>query len=145
MIDLEIYRNNIFKRSETFKEDYEDFKKNTGHYVINGFLVVLLGKENPLSKKIMKVENFVLSKAEKKLLSELLEKQISVQIKDFRNGDPKEDPCLKVVYKGKQYFANAKGITYQKERDIVSAMRLYNYFYDPDNKDVVEIRYHHSV
>jgi hypothetical protein len=145
MISLRIYRNNVLKRSETFKEDYEDFKKNTGHYVTNGFLVVLLGKENPLSKKIMKTENFVLSKVEKKLLTELLEKHILPQIKDFRSGDPLEDPCHKVVYKGKQYFANAKGVTYKKERDILRAMSLYNCFYDPEDKDIVEIKYHHSV
>ena len=142
---FDIYRNDKARLLTGFSIDYESFENKTGVYPTNGLLVVLLGKENSLSKKIMKAENFVLSKDEKKTLSELLEKHIASQIKDFRNGDPKEDPCHKVVFKGKQYFANAKGVTYQNERDIVRAMSLYNYFYDPEDKDVVEIRYHHSI
>ena len=137
---LEIYRNNVLKFSETFKEDYESFQQKTGHYVVNGFLVILLNKENALSKKIMKVENFTLNKEEKKLPCEILEKHIAPQVKEFRNA--KEDDIFnKVVYKNQIYLANVKNPEFRNEKNILRAMSLYNTFYDPYNKDIIEIRF----
>ena len=141
MKNFDIYKNDKAKLLTGFSTNYEEFKEKTGKYPINGLLIVLIGKENPLSIKIMKAENFILKKDEKKLLCSVLEKHIDPQIKDFRNGNPQEDPCVNAFYKGAQYFANTKGATNQKERDILSAVGLYNCFNDPDDNDIVEIRY----
>lgn len=142
---FDIYRNDKARLLTGFSFDYEGFKNKTGVYPTNGLLVVLLGEENPLSKKIMKAENFILNKNEKELLANVLEKYIEPKIKGFRNGNPLEDPCSKVIYKGMFYYANAKGVTYKTERNLLRIMSLYNCFYDPEDKNIVEIKYHHSI
>jgi len=145
MKDFNIIRNNKAKILTGFSSNFEKIKEKTGKYPINGLLVVLLGEENTLSMKIMKAENFILTKDEKILISKVLERHVDPQIIDFRNGNPALDPCKNVFYKEKQYIANLKGLTYEKERDIVSAMSLYNCFNDPEDTDVIEIIYHHSI
>ena len=144
MKDFNIYRNNEAKLFSGFSMNYENFKEKTGVYPINGFLVVLLGKENAFSKKIMKAENFVLTKTEKELLCTALEQHIESKFKGFRNSSEEQDVCIKVTYKGVTYFANAKDTSFQPERDIITAMSLYNKFYDPEDKSVIEIRYYSS-
>ena len=140
MKDLSIYKNNIFILSETFLEDYETFYKKTGHYVINAFLIILLGKENPLSIKIMKAQNFILNKLEKDLLSSVLEKHIDSESPSFRNASDK-DIYVEITYKEKKYLANSKHPEFKKEKNLVRAMSLYNKFYDPKDENVIEIRF----
>lgn len=141
MKNLRIYRNEIFKSSDTFIEDYETFKNKTGYYPTNGLLVVLLGKENLLSKKIMKAENFILSKNEKMLISEALEKYIDSKISSFKNAD-ESDVYTKIIYKGKKYLCPVKDPDSHLERQLTKSMSLFNKFHDPNDEDIVEIKYH---
>lgn len=140
MKDFNIYRNNEVKLTSGFSSDYEKLLRETGSTTVNGLLVTLIGKETSLAKKIMNGQNFILDKSEKKTISEVLEKHIDPKLNGFRNAN-EDDPYSKVIYKGKTYRSNTKGLDFQSERDLVRAMSLYNKFFDPNDEDIIEIRY----
>lgn len=140
MSNIKIYKNGKLKLDTGFSKDYEKFKQEMGTYSIIGLLLKLLEDKPDLWNKIMQQTSFVLNNDEKNIVAKKMEEYIEKDIHNFREAEDLES-YTNVVYKSKIYKAPYKRNILSLEKKLLLAISLYDKFNDPDNSDIVEIRF----
>lgn len=140
MSRIKIYKNGKCKLDAGTDWNYEKFKATHGYYSILDLMMKLLEDEINLSQKIKQQQNFILSKDEKDTITKIMEQYIDKDIQNFKEADDIE-VHKNVVYKNKTYKAPIMRNHLSLERKLLKAISLYNQFDDPNNSDVIEIKF----
>ncbi|PIF43686.1 hypothetical protein CLU96_0598 [Chryseobacterium sp. 52] len=140
MSNVKIYKNGKLKLDSGTYWDYEEFKKLHGYYSIIDLLMKLLEDKIDLSQKIMQQHNFILSKEEKDIIAKKMEEYIEKDIHDFKEAEDLED-YINIYYKNKLYKMPFKRSELSLERKLLKAMSLYDKFNDPNNSNIIEIKF----